>query len=169
MEPTEENTETTPSQEKRIRRPKQIDPDLGYSSISGTNNSSKANLKPVCLIPRPWRYIDGLLNRPVLKQMLESILLYLKTYPNSTGESIAEHYCPFLHPVMTRELLEMLERLKCVHKKVLSRENPCDLFSDFTNESRELNEDDDELLGNEIYAYYLTQISMFTFKKVFPN
>ena len=136
--------------------------------ISRQQQPTAKNFKQVCLIPRPWRYIDGLLNRPVLKQMLESILIYLKTYPNSSSDSICEHYCPALQPVMTVELLDMLERIKCVSKRTLKRQSQCDLFSDFTNGSDEI-VDEAELLGNELFVYYLRQNSMFTFKKVFPN
>jgi hypothetical protein len=146
------------------KRPKRTKTDETNSYASNVKN-----FKQVCLIPRPWRYIDGLLNRPVLKQMLESILIYLKTYPNSTAESICDHFCPVLQPIMTLELLKMLQQLKCVKCSVFKRESECDLFSDFTNGSCEMTENDDDLMGNEIFAYYLNQNSMFTFKKVFPD
>lgn len=155
------------SESKRTRRaPQRAD--------EAENQAESKNFKPVCLIPRPWRYIDGLLNRPVLKKMLESLLVYLKTYPQASVESIVSHFCPVLQPIMTIELLEMLEKLKCVQKLTLKRELDCDLFSDFTNGSCELvatdyDENDPDLLGDETFAYYLNQNSMFTFKKVFPD
>jgi hypothetical protein len=124
--------------------------------------------RQVCLIPRPWRYIDGLLNRPVLKKMLESILSYLKSYPHSTFNSISSHFCPVLQPIMTLELLEMLEQLKCVRKCVLSKENDCDLFSDFNNGSKIVLSENDQI-GNEIFTYFCSQNSIFILKKVFPS
>ena len=134
------------------------------TAITNTNK----NFKKVCLIPRPWRYIDGLLNRPVLKQMLETILLYLKSYPSSTFSSISSHFSPVLQPIMTLELLEMLERLKCVRKLTFRKEKECDLFSDFNNGSAKVS-NEDELDGDEICCYCCTQNSVFTIKKVFPN
>ncbi|CAF0999107.1 unnamed protein product [Brachionus calyciflorus] len=131
-----------------------------------TKNSK--NFKPICIIPRPWRYIDGILNRPVLKKMLESIILYLKSNPNVSFNSISSHFCPVLQPIMTLELLEMLERLKCVKKITLKKENSCDLFSDFNNGSYKIT-DDDGIQGNELHNYYLNQSSIFNIKKVFPN
>lgn len=130
--------------------------------------SNLKNFKPICIIPRPWRYIDGLLNRPVLKKMLESIMLYLKTNPNSSFNSISSHFCPVLQPIMTLELLEMLEQLKCVKKIAVKNEKLCDLLSDFNNGSRKVINDED-LDGDEIFSYYLNQSSIFNIKKVFPN
>jgi hypothetical protein len=164
-----EGGETSSVGGERLRsKPIKADEELGNS-----NAAAAKNFKSVCLIPRPWRYIDGLLNRPVLKRMLESILVYLKTYPNVTFEAIGNHFCPVLQPIMTLELLEMLEQLKCVSKNVLKREVDCDLFSDFTNGSRHVStdqdDDDDDLDGDEIFTYYLNANSIFTFKRVFSN
>lgn len=128
--------------------------------------------KTVCLIPRPWRYIDGLLNRPVLKQMLETIILHLKAYPNSTLESLYSHFSPILQPIMTLELIEMLETLKCVQKFVLKKEISCNLFSDFNNGSVKIDSDSENetnLDGDETFTYYCSQNSIFTIKKVFPD
>lgn len=124
--------------------------------------------KPVCLIPRPWRYIDGLLNRPVLQKMFETILLYLKSYPNASLDTISEHFCPVLQPVMTLELLEMLEKCKCVGKTYLKKETTCNLFSDFQNSSTCVRNDED-LDGDEITCYYCKPNSIFTIKKLFQS
>ena len=130
------------------------------------SNDPGKQFKAVCLIPRPWRYIDGLLNRPVLQKMLETIVIYLKSYPNSTVESIANRYCPVLQPIMTLELLEMLEKMRLVTKTVLSVEEDCNLFSDFQNGSVRL-DDLDLAKGNEIHTYSCTQNSIFLIKKLF--
>ena len=140
------------------------------SRKSDTSNAASEltsrQFKPVCLVPRPWRYIDGLLNRQVLQKMLETIIIYLKTYPNSTLEKISNHFCPVLQPIMTLELLEMLETLKCVCKVVLAPEDSCDLFSDFRNGSFRI-DDPDEQVGNEIFCYQSIQNAIFTIKNVF--
>lgn len=169
-EEIENQTEEKEDENRRNRQKKGQDSGEPQPTTSMNNN-----FKPVCLIPRPWRYIDGLLNRPVLKKMLETIILYLKTYPNSTVEKMSSHFSPVLQPIMTLELLEMLRKLKCVNRIILKRENDCDLFSDFTNGSKFITENEDEcdelieLNGDEVYCYSLTQNSIFTFKKVFSN
>jgi hypothetical protein len=50
--------------------------------------------KTVWLIPRPWRYIDGLMNRRLLEKVFESIVLFLKMNPKVTFENISLHYSP---------------------------------------------------------------------------
>ncbi len=135
---------------------------------SSESISFSRNFKPVCLVPRPWRYIDGLLNRPVLQKMFETILIYLKSYPNATLENIAAHFCPVLQPVMTLELLEMLEKCKCIGKTYLKKEENCDLSSDFLNGSKKiLNEEN--LDGNELTTYDCRPNSIFTIKKLFQS
>jgi hypothetical protein len=158
-ESDEENDDNQDNDDDRINNIKKND------SVQSNKNLNK-QFKTVCLIPRPWRYIDGLLNRPVLKKMLENIILYLKSYPNSTFESISSHFCPVLQPIQTLELLEMLERLKCVKKLQMKRELDCDLFSGFTN-GAEMCQNDDYLDGNEMNSYYCTQTSIFTIRKIF--
>ena len=163
----EESVNISSGSEKRtVTRSKS---QLFESSQSDTDLLSR-KFKTVCLIPRPWRYIDGLLNRPVLKQMLITIILYLKTYPNSTFEMISSHFSPILQPIMTLELVEMLERLRCLTKIILKKETNCNLFSDFNNGSFKIdNEEDTRLNGDEIFNYYCSQNSIFTIKKVFPD
>ena len=144
------------------------------ADANGDRAQMTKNFKPVCLVPRPWRYIDGLLNRPVLKKMLETILIYLKTYPHASLDQLSAHFCPVLQPVMTLELCEMLEKLKCVRKVMLSKEATCDLFSDFTNGSHEIDQQQNQaesvdLRGDEVFCYFLNQNSIFTFKKIFSN
>ena len=130
----------------------------------GTSNQYRT----VCLVPRPWRYIDGLLNRQVLEKMLETLIIHLKCYPNSTLDKIAEHFCPVLQPIMTLELLEMLESLRLVVRTVLVSEQACSLFSDFQNKS-EILEDLNLVEGNETFTYYCKQKSIFTIKKIFQR
>jgi hypothetical protein len=138
------------------------------NKIDNNNQPETKQFKPVCLIPRPWRYIDGLLNRQVLQKMLETIIIYLKSYPHSSLENIQNHFCPVLQPIMTLELLEMLETLRLVAKKVLTPETECNLFSDFQNSSTRVSENElDDLKGNEVFTYYCLQNSIFNIKTIF--
>ena len=137
-----------------------------YSECELSQRSKQ--FKSVCLVPRPWRYIDGLLNRTVLQKMLETMLIYLKTYPNSSLESISQHFCPVLQPIMSLELLEMLERLKFVTVTVLTREDECNLFSGFQNGSARL-DDLNLATGNETCTYLCTQNAIFSIKTLFAK
>jgi len=100
--------------------------------------------------------------------MLETILIYLKTYPNSSLESISQHFCPVLQPIMTLELLEMLEKLRLVKVTMLSREGKSTLFSDFQNGSSRL-DDWNLACGNETCTYLCTQNSIFLIKTLFAK
>ena len=164
-ETSQEPVSTSP---KRSLRRYQSSSKVDTDTTAADQSHLSGQCKQVCLVPRPWRYIDGLLNRPVLKRMLESIVLHLKTYPSSTLESLSGHFSPALQPIMTLELVEMLERLKCVEKIVLKAENECNLFSDFTNGSSR-SQDDQQVDGNELMCFTCTQESIFILKKLFPN
>jgi hypothetical protein len=124
--------------------------------------------KRVNLIPRPWRYIDGLLNRQVLQKMLESLILYLKSHPDSTFQCISDQYCPVLQPVQTLELLDMLVYLECVECRKLKAETKCSLQSDFTNQADYCLDSDSEL-GNELVVYECTNNAIFIVKQVFET
>jgi hypothetical protein len=134
----------------------------------GNGSSFQKNYKPICLVPRPWRYIDGILNRPALQRMFETILIYLKSNPGANFDTIAEHFCPVLQPIMTLELLEMLEKCKCLSKLYLKKETTCDLFTDFQNSSTRVINDED-MDGDEMAYYYCKPNSIFTIKKLFQS
>lgn len=133
----------------------------------GENTISK-EFKKVLLVPRPWRYVDGLLNRQSLHKMLESIILFLKTYPSASFERISAHFSPALQPVHTLELLEMLEKMLCVRSEKMRPECECNLKSSFDSGSSWVT-DDDLLEGDEIVCYECTSDSMFIMKKLFNN
>jgi hypothetical protein len=122
--------------------------------------------KRVNLVPKPWRYIDGLLNRQVLQKMLESVILYLKSNPDSTFQWISAHYCPVLQPVQTLDLLDMLVDLDCVCARKMRCESSCSLESDFNNEADYCPNADSEL-GNELVLYECTNNAICIIKQVF--
>jgi hypothetical protein len=124
--------------------------------------------KTVWLIPRPWRYIDGLLNRQMLEKVFESIVLFLKMNPKVTFENISLHYSPVLQPIMTLELLEMLVNLNCVTCIRLKRETECNLESSFDHGSIYV-VNNDELFGNEICLYECNPDSIFILKQIFSS
>ena len=139
------------------------------SSVYESNSDlilKQKQFKKIWLIPRPWRYIDGLLNRQMLEKVFESIVLYLKMNPRASFENISSHYTPVLQPIMTLELLEMLEFLNCVKSIQLKRESPCTLESSFDHDSHFVL-DKDDLIGNEICLYDCNPDSIFILKQIF--
>jgi hypothetical protein len=148
-----------------------------FTAIADTPSSYETNselllkqkqYKKVWLIPRPWRYIDGLLNRQMLEKVFESIVLFLKMNPRVTLENISAHYSPVLQPIMTLELLEMLEHLNCVKSIRLKKESKCNLESSFDHDSNYVL-NNDHLIGNEISLYDCNSDSIFILKQIFSN
>lgn len=67
------------------------------SSVSGS----------VRFVSRPWRVVDGSLNRPVCKGMLESLLLHIMSSPALLESQLLQHYSQVLQPVVVLDLLQV--------------------------------------------------------------
>ncbi|XP_064817696.1 general transcription factor 3C polypeptide 1-like [Oncorhynchus masou masou] len=46
----------------------------------------------VSFVSRPWRIVDGSLNRPVCKGMLDAVLYHIMTRPGLPEHVLLEHY-----------------------------------------------------------------------------
>ncbi|CAF88856.1 unnamed protein product, partial [Tetraodon nigroviridis] len=57
-------------------------------------------------ISRPWRMVDGSLNRPVCKGMLEGVLCSIMSRPGVTHQALLEHFRAVLQPMALLDLLE---------------------------------------------------------------
>ncbi|XP_005405198.1 PREDICTED: general transcription factor 3C polypeptide 1 [Chinchilla lanigera] len=84
----------------------------------------------VCFIGRPWRGVDGQLNMPVCKGMMEAMLFHVMSKPGVPESSLLQHYQGVLQPVAVLELLQGLESLGCVRKRVLRKRTAVSLFSE---------------------------------------
>ncbi|XP_034542767.1 general transcription factor 3C polypeptide 1 [Notolabrus celidotus] len=80
-------------------------------------------------ISRPWRMVDGSLNRPVCKGMLEGLLYHIMYRPGLTQRSLVEHYKALLQPMAVLDLLEALISLGCVKKKTVVKAPKPSLFT----------------------------------------
>ncbi|KAM4024518.1 general transcription factor 3C polypeptide 1 isoform 2-T2 [Anomaloglossus baeobatrachus] len=82
-----------------------------------------------CFLGRPWRIVDGSLNKPVCKGMLEAVLYQVMTKPGITQQSLIQHYYDVLQPVVILELLQVLEQMGCIKKCYIAKPAKASLFS----------------------------------------
>ncbi|XP_061404831.1 general transcription factor 3C polypeptide 1 isoform X3 [Lethenteron reissneri] len=78
---------------------------------------------------RPWRGVQGDLNTPVCKGMLEALLLHVMSQPGLPEHRLLRHYAGVLQPQVLRELLMVLEELGCVRRLRLPRRSKVTAFS----------------------------------------
>ncbi|XP_069463928.1 general transcription factor 3C polypeptide 1 [Ambystoma mexicanum] len=88
---------------------------------SATSVSSPREYENVCFLGRPWRIVDGSLNKPVCKGMMEALLYHIMTKPGITEHTLLQHYSGVLQPVVVLELLQGLEFIGCVKKSYIEK------------------------------------------------
>lgn len=97
--------------------------------------------EPVRFVSRPWRVVDGSLNRPVCKGMLESLLLHIMTSPALRESELLQHYSQVLQPVVILDLLQVSARpnsvfvwtLRSGHRGLYSALHSCNAGEHVTN------------------------------------
>uniref|UniRef100_A0A2H6NJZ4 Uncharacterized protein n=1 Tax=Micrurus carvalhoi TaxID=3147026 RepID=A0A2H6NJZ4_9SAUR len=83
----------------------------------------------ICFVGRPWRIVDGSLNKPVCKGIMEGVLGHIMTKPGITEAALQHHYLGVLQPVALLEVLQALESLGCIRKFHFERCGAASLFS----------------------------------------
>ncbi|XP_053898446.1 general transcription factor 3C polypeptide 1 isoform X1 [Malaclemys terrapin pileata] len=83
----------------------------------------------VSFIGRPWRIVDGNLNKPVCKGMMEAVLYHIMTKPGITENTLLQHYVGVLQPVSVLEILQGLEALGCIRRFCMKKPPAISLFS----------------------------------------
>ncbi|XP_064886796.1 general transcription factor 3C polypeptide 1 isoform X1 [Columba livia] len=139
-----ENEEVSPEHDKQIpgleQSANEQDDDLSYlqenpgvSKGSSTTDISQAArdraCENVCFIGRPWRIVDGNLNKPVCKGMMEAVLYHIMTKPGVTEATLLQHYAGVLQPVAVLEILQGLETLGCIRRFYMKKPALVSLFS----------------------------------------
>ncbi|KAB1263618.1 General transcription factor 3C polypeptide 1 [Camelus dromedarius] len=100
------------------------------SAASGRSQTVlERDCESVCFIGRPWRIVDGRLNVPVCKGMMEALLGHVMTRPGIPESCLLQHYQGVLQPLAVLELLQGLEFLGCIRKRSLRRPAAVSLFS----------------------------------------
>uniref|UniRef100_A0A8B9J4B0 General transcription factor IIIC subunit 1 n=1 Tax=Astyanax mexicanus TaxID=7994 RepID=A0A8B9J4B0_ASTMX len=87
------------------------------------------SLRDLSFVARPWRIVDGSLNRPVCKGMLEALLLHIMTNPAIPEPALLNHYSGVLQPVVILDLLQVLMELGCVKRRCAEIQPKVSLFS----------------------------------------
>ncbi|KAM9363755.1 general transcription factor 3C polypeptide 1 [Symphorus nematophorus] len=90
----------------------------------------------VSFISRPWRMVDGTLNLPVCKGMLEALLYHIMSRPGITQQTLVEHYKDVLQPMAVLDLVQALLDMGCVTKKTLVKVPKPSLFSRPVHQTR---------------------------------
>uniref|UniRef100_A0A8C0ILH9 Ral transcription factor IIIC subunit 1 n=1 Tax=Chelonoidis abingdonii TaxID=106734 RepID=A0A8C0ILH9_CHEAB len=109
---------------------------LSLDDASHPQESSEWNLlslcracENVCFIGRPWRIVDGTLNKPVCKGMMEAVLYHIMTKPGIMENTLLQHYVGVLQPVSVLEILQGLEALGCIRRFCMKKPSAISLFS----------------------------------------
>ena len=58
-------------------------------------------------ISRPWRMVDGSINRLACKGMLEGLLYHVMARPGITQHCLVEHYQNTLQPMAVLDLIQV--------------------------------------------------------------
>ncbi|KAK3581289.1 hypothetical protein CHS0354_033022 [Potamilus streckersoni] len=79
----------------------------------------------------PWKKPEGVLNRPIMRMMLESLMLYIMAKPGISESKLFSRFSPHFQPATICSLIEMLEKVGCIEKKFI-RSRKTSLFSAVT-------------------------------------
>ncbi|KFU88021.1 General transcription factor 3C polypeptide 1, partial [Chaetura pelagica] len=139
----EENDELSTENSKQIleQSASEQNDDLSYSEEnpgvskgSSMRDVSQATRDRACenvsFIGRPWRIVDGNLNKPVCKGMMEAVLYHIMTKPGITEGMLLQHYLGVLQPVAVLEILQGLETLGCIKRFYMKKPSLVSLFSE---------------------------------------
>ncbi|XP_037545732.1 general transcription factor 3C polypeptide 1 [Nematolebias whitei] len=125
---SEEKMETEQRRETRRRTRSSLD-DKRAEEADSLPSGSADEEENVSFISRPWRFIDGKLNRPVCKGILEAVLFHIMSQPGLTQQALLEHYKHVLQPVAVLDLVQALVEMGCVTKKTLDKARKPSLFA----------------------------------------
>ncbi|RLW01586.1 hypothetical protein DV515_00008012 [Chloebia gouldiae] len=142
-EPEVETSELSTEHSKQISIPEQSpseQDDLSYfqenpgvskgSSMSDVSQAARDRAcESVSFVGRPWRIVDGKLNKAVCKGMMEAVLYHVMSKPGVPQAALLQHYSGVLQPVAVLEILQGLETLGCIRRFYMKKPPPVSLFS----------------------------------------
>ncbi|XP_072125098.1 general transcription factor 3C polypeptide 1 isoform X2 [Mobula birostris] len=138
--------------------------DVKMDSILQTESDNE--YEKICFFCHPWRIVDGSLNKPVCKGMIEAVLYHIMAKPGITEQKLLSYYSAVLQPVIVRELLRGLESIGCIQKRYLTKTKPVSLFSAPTT----VHEMQGHKLSESCAIFYEPTIDcVIKLSKVFPH
>ncbi|CAK6972755.1 general transcription factor 3C polypeptide 1-like [Scomber scombrus] len=140
------------------------DDEVGSPTTGQVDPNEEENLS---FISRPWRMVDGKLNRQVCKGMLEAILYHIMSRPGLTQQTLAEHYKDVLQPMAVLDLVQALVDMGCVKKRTLVKGPKPSLF---TRSARQKKSETDLKTEEPDAVFYEPTISCcLRLSQVLPN
>lgn len=100
----------------------------------------------VRLVIQPWRKPEGGVNKPILKMMMESLMLYLMMHPGSTEDALCKRYTPYLQPMVIRNVLDILEDIGCITKHYMKKRTVTLFSKPSLSEIGNLDDEDSEVM-----------------------
>ncbi|KAK7503570.1 hypothetical protein BaRGS_00005109, partial [Batillaria attramentaria] len=97
--------------------------------VHGVGVQPTSTYEKIRLVSRQWCKPEGVVNRPVLSEYLDTVLQFMMFNPGSSLAALIQRFHPIFSPFAMRELLEILEELGCVRKFVMPKRKPATLFS----------------------------------------
>lgn len=161
----DENVESLEGKESRKLR-KRKHPGEDNSQV-GKDTTAISTYDKVRLVIQPWRKPEGGINRPILKMMMESILLYLMMNPGCKEEAICQRYSPYLQPMVIRNIVDILEDIGCVTRLGMKKQTST-LFSKPTFPEFGSAEEEDYTVILIPAEYCVLRMGQFG-QEVFPN
>nr|XP_057921258.1 general transcription factor 3C polypeptide 1-like [Doryrhamphus excisus] len=98
-------------------------------SEEGEATQAHLHEENISFVSRPWRLVDGTVNRQVCKGMLEGVLFHIMSCPGISQQMLVEYYQGVLQPVVLMELVQSLIELGCLTEKTLVKKPKATLFS----------------------------------------
>ncbi|XP_027139206.1 general transcription factor 3C polypeptide 1 isoform X2 [Larimichthys crocea] len=158
-------TEDRPEKKELRDREESIDDERDEEPCSSPTGSGDAG--NLSFISRPWRMVDGNLNRQVCKGMLEAILYHIMYRPGLTQKTLVEHYKDVLQPMAVLDLVEALVDMGCVTKKTVVKPPKLSLFGRSVHQTR--SEKKAKIEEPDTVFYEPTISCCLRLGQVFPN
>nr|XP_044987786.1 general transcription factor 3C polypeptide 1 [Jaculus jaculus] len=143
------------------------------SLASGLAQAMWERGEKVCFIGRPWRSVDGSLNIPVCKGMMEAMMYHIMSRPGIPESCLLQYYQGVLQPVAVLELLQGLQFLGCIRKRLLRKPAAVTLFSNpllETAKAQEVSEAEASSCSESYMAFYEPTVDCtIRLGRIFPH
>jgi len=99
----------------------------GEAEAASAKKLAWEKVEKIHMFARPWLRVDASLNRKIFDRLLGAILGYVMQKPGQPLSNTADRFAPAIQPYHTRELLEILQEMRCLDLVKISKPT-CSLF-----------------------------------------